>query len=92
MHWTSKQKLSHLSLHIREIAFVYIWGIEVNDVPTFGCFGRFCRPVMTKPKPAAKPAEAPQAKAADEEKSEPEPAASSGEEPMETEKPTQDSA
>uniref|UniRef100_A0A1J3CH11 Heat shock 70 kDa protein 14 n=1 Tax=Noccaea caerulescens TaxID=107243 RepID=A0A1J3CH11_NOCCA len=53
---------------------------------------KFCRPVMTKPKPAAKPAEAPQAKAADEEKSEPEPAASAGEEPMETEKPTQDSA
>ncbi|CAA7013871.1 unnamed protein product [Microthlaspi erraticum] len=53
---------------------------------------KFCRPVMTKPKPAAKPAEAPQAKAADEERSEPEPAAASGEEPMDTEKPTQDSA
>ena len=56
------------------------------------CFGRFCRPIMTKPKPVAKP-EAPQAKAAaDEEKSEPQPEPASGEEPMETEKPTEDSA
>ncbi|ESQ30067.1 hypothetical protein EUTSA_v10011242mg [Eutrema salsugineum] len=51
---------------------------------------KFCRPVMTKPKPAVKP-EAPPAKAADEDKSEPQPQAS-GEEPMETEKSTQDSA
>ncbi|KAG2287662.1 hypothetical protein Bca52824_047266 [Brassica carinata] len=53
---------------------------------------KFCRPIMTKPKPVAKP-EAPQAKAAaDEEKSEPQPEPASGEEPMETEKPTEDSA
>ncbi|CAH2036585.1 unnamed protein product [Thlaspi arvense] len=52
---------------------------------------KLCRPVMTKPKPAAPKVEAPQAKAADEDKSEPQPEAS-GEEPMETEKPTQDSA
>ncbi|KAF8052376.1 hypothetical protein N665_1567s0005 [Sinapis alba] len=50
---------------------------------------KFCRPIMTKSKPAVK-AEAPQAKAADEEKSEPQPEASC-EEPMETEKSTQDS-
>ncbi|KAG2313950.1 hypothetical protein Bca52824_017072 [Brassica carinata] len=53
---------------------------------------KFCRPIMTKPKPVAKPPEAPpQAKAADEEKSEAQPEASE-EEPMETEKPSQDSA
>ncbi|KAL0661484.1 hypothetical protein Bca4012_098321 [Brassica carinata] len=53
---------------------------------------KFCRPIMTKPKPVVKP-EAPPAKAAaDEEKSEPQPEAASGEEPMETEKPTEDSA
>ncbi|CAH8363564.1 unnamed protein product [Eruca vesicaria subsp. sativa] len=51
---------------------------------------KFCRPIMTKPKPAVKP-ESPPAKAADEEKSEAQPEASE-EEPMETEKPSQDSA
>ncbi|KAF8080034.1 hypothetical protein N665_0980s0018 [Sinapis alba] len=52
---------------------------------------KFCRPIMTKPKPVAKP-EAPPAKAAEEEKSEPQPAPASDEEPMETEKPNEDSA
>ena len=54
-------------------------------------FYRFCRPIMTKPKPAAK-AEAPQAKGgeqADEGKSEPEQPASA--EAMETENPAEGS-
>jgi len=52
---------------------------------------KFCRPIMTKPKPVAK-AEAPQAKGgeqADEGKSEPEQPASA--EPMETENPAEGS-
>lgn len=46
---------------------------------------------MTKPKPVAKPEAPPQAKVVDEEKSEAQPEASE-KEPMETEKPSQDSA